>query len=51
MGTEIYEGTGIGLAIVARAMQRMGGTFGVESNLGDGSRFWMELPGAEEEFE
>lgn len=37
------EGTGIGLAIVARAMQRMGGTCGVESSLGVGSRFWLEF--------
>jgi PAS domain S-box-containing protein len=42
--SEKYEGTGIGLAIVARAVQRMGGTCGVESNLGKGSRFWLELP-------
>jgi PAS domain S-box-containing protein len=41
---ESYEGTGMGLAIVARAMQRMGGTCGVESELGKGSRFWIELP-------
>ena len=41
-----YEGTGIGLAIVARAMQRMGGTCGVESEPGRGSRFWLELPAA-----
>jgi signal transduction histidine kinase len=41
-----YEGTGIGLAIVARAMQRMDGTCGVESELGKGSRFWVELPAA-----
>ncbi len=39
-----YEGTGIGLAIVARAMQRMGGSCGVESEPGVGSRFWLELP-------
>ena len=40
-----YEGTGIGLAIVARAMQRMGGGCGVESSRsGSGSRFWLELP-------
>jgi signal transduction histidine kinase len=39
-----YEGTGVGLAIVARASQRMGGTCGVESALGEGSRFWIELP-------
>jgi signal transduction histidine kinase len=43
---ENYEGTGIGLAIVARAMQRMGGTCGVESQPGEGSRFWLELPAA-----
>jgi signal transduction histidine kinase len=41
-----YEGTGIGLAIVARAMQRMSGTCGVESERGKGSRFWVELPAA-----
>ncbi len=42
--SDLYQGTGIGLAIVARAMQRMGGTCGVESELGKGSRFWLELP-------
>jgi len=41
-----YEGTGMGLAIVARAVQRMGGTCGVESELGKGSSFWLELPAA-----
>lgn len=40
-----FEGTGIGLAIVARAMERMGGESGVESKLGDGSRFWLEFQG------
>jgi PAS domain S-box-containing protein len=44
--SECYEGTGIGLAIVARAMQRMGGSCGVESEPGKGSRFWLELPAA-----
>lgn len=38
-----YPGTGIGLAIVKRAVERMGGTVGVESRAGEGSRFWMEL--------
>jgi PAS domain S-box-containing protein len=38
-----YEGTGIGLAIVSRAMERMGGECGVESTLGEGSRFWLEF--------
>lgn len=39
-----YTGTGIGLAIVQKAMTRMGGKVGVESELGRGSRFWIELP-------
>ncbi len=41
-----YPGTGIGLAIVRRAVERMGGTMGVESRPGEGSRFWIELPRA-----
>jgi PAS domain S-box-containing protein len=39
-----FEGTGIGLAIVRKAMERMGGRVGVESALGKGSTFWLELP-------
>ena len=42
-GIESYPGTGIGLAIVARACGRLGGRCGVESQVGQGSRFWMEL--------
>jgi len=38
-----YEGTGIGLAIVRRAVERMGGTVGVESDANRGSRFWFRL--------
>ncbi len=45
-GIEIYPGTGVGLAIVRRAMVRMGGRVGLESALSRGSRFWIELPGA-----
>ena len=45
-GIEHVDGTGIGLAIVARAMQQMGGACGVESELGAGSRFWIELAAA-----
>jgi signal transduction histidine kinase len=44
--TEAYPGTGIGLAIVAKGVARMGGTTGLESALGEGSRFWIELPKA-----
>ncbi|MBI2360496.1 MAG: MASE1 domain-containing protein [Deltaproteobacteria bacterium] len=39
-----YAGYGIGLAIVARGMAWMGGSAGVESEVGKGSRFWIELP-------
>lgn len=38
-----YEGTGMGLSIVKRAMERMGGRVRVESEPGRGSRFWLEL--------
>jgi PAS domain S-box-containing protein len=38
-----YEGTGMGLAIVRRAVDRMNGAVGVESAPNQGSRFWVEL--------
>lgn len=38
-----YEGTGIGLAIVRKVVERMGGSVGVISEPGRGSRFWVEL--------
>ncbi len=38
-----YEGTGIGLALVRKTAERMDGKVGVESEPGQGSRFWLEL--------
>ena len=38
-----YEGTGIGLAIVRKAAERMGGAVGVTSEPGKGSCFWLSL--------
>lgn len=43
---EEYPGTGIGLALVRKAVERMQGRCGVESRSGAGSRFWIELPAA-----
>jgi PAS domain S-box-containing protein len=42
-----YPGTGIGLAIVKRAAERVGGAVGLESQPGRGSRFWVDLVAAE----
>ena len=41
-----YEGTGIGLAIAKKAAERMGGTIGVDSELGRGSCFFLVLKAA-----
>ena len=38
-------GTGMGLAIVSKGVQRLGGRVGVESELEKGSTFWIKLPG------
>jgi signal transduction histidine kinase len=39
-----YSGTGMGLANVKKAVERMGGSVGVKSAPGQGSCFWVELP-------
>ena len=40
-----HPGTGVGLALVRKGAERMGGRVGVESQWGKGSRFWLELDG------
>jgi signal transduction histidine kinase len=40
-----YDGTGIGLALVRKVVDRMGGKAGVESEPGKGSHFWVDLAG------
>ncbi len=49
--TTKYAGTGIGLAIVHKGMERLGGHVGVVSAPGQGSRFWIELPKAPDDHE
>lgn len=39
-----FGGTGLGLAISKEIVERLGGTVGVSSKKGAGSRFWFELP-------
>ena len=43
---EEYPGTGVGLAIVKKGIEKIGGKLGLTSSLGKGSRFWIELPAA-----
>jgi signal transduction histidine kinase len=41
---EEYPGTGIGLPLAKKALERMQGAIGVESEVGKGARFWISLP-------
>lgn len=42
----IYPTIGIGLTLGRKGVERIGGNFGVESQIRQGSRFWLELPKA-----
>ena len=42
--TTDVEGTGLGLALTKRLIDAMGGTIGVESEVGRGTVFWLDLP-------
>ncbi|MBS0172828.1 MAG: hypothetical protein JSR64_02190, partial [Nitrospira sp.] len=45
---EDYPGAGIGLALVKKAMQRMGGRVWAQSAPGEGAAFYLQLPAAQE---
>ncbi|MEM6967435.1 MAG: ATP-binding protein, partial [Bacteroidota bacterium] len=49
VSAEEFEGSGIGLSIVKRIVERHSGTIAVESKLGEGSTFWIMMPLVDEQ--
>ncbi len=44
MASRRFSGTRLGLVITKRLIEMMGGSVGVDSELGKGTRFWFTLP-------
>jgi len=44
VGDTVIQGTGLGLSLSKHRIQAMGGQMGVESSLGEGTTFWIQLP-------
>jgi light-regulated signal transduction histidine kinase (bacteriophytochrome) len=45
---EEYPGTGVGLALVKKAVDRLGGSVSVQSKIGEGTTFTVSIPAGKE---